>query len=498
MIPDPFNPFGVLGGAADHVIADAWTRMMLSVWNSGVWLLKLVLQLETYFLTPDISADGPARPIYEVTLWLGASLMLIMLMIQLGTAAVRRDGKSIGRVLVGAAQFVLVWVGWIAYGAAIITACAALHKAFLQALFQVDDLAGWDPWAPFTGQDVSDAVIATVLGALGMLVWLAGIAHLLVMLTRAGTLIVLAVTTPISAAGLLSEVGRGWFWKSFRWFHAAAFSPVLMTLMMGMGIQLASGAVLGLTDTAQTTIATALPAVLMILMSAVSPLALFKLLAFTDPGTSSGAAVRAGMSAVGGLGGLLGGAPQAGGGAASQQDGNGRASGEGVAEQTSSARMMGAVGTAAGLLGPVGAAAGIALKAFGAVGGAAASISGDITNQMGVGHNTYQPDWIGGGQHRPTRASSGDQTDPDGQDDPSGGDDPQPSFEQPPSGPTGAVPDATSGATAAPSPQDAGQSGGNPTGQPAPGGPGGGVPAPPAVGAGVGSAAGSAAAAAAV
>ena len=305
MIPEPFDPFGVLSGTADQVITDGWTRIMLSLWNSGVWLLKLVLQIENYFLTPDISGDGPAKPVYQATMWLGLSLMVIMLMVQLGTAAVRRDGKSIGRVLVGAAQFVIVWVISIAYGTAVIVACAGLNTAFLQAMFGVGDLGEWDPWAPFTGQDITNAVIATVLGLLGMLVWLAGIAHLLVMLTRAGALIVLAVTTPISAAGLVSEVGRGWFWKSLRWFHAAAFAPVLMTLMMGMGIRLASGAAAGLADSTQAAIATALPAVVMILTSTVSPIALFKLLAFTDPGTSSGAAVRAGMSAIGGLGGLL-------------------------------------------------------------------------------------------------------------------------------------------------------------------------------------------------
>lgn len=421
MIPDPFNPFGVLAGAADQVITDGWTRIMLSLWNSGVWLLKLVLQLEGHFLTPDISTDGATRPVYQATMWLGLSVLVIMVMIQLGTATVRRDGTSISRVLIGAAQFVIVWITSIAYGAAVIVACAALNTAFLTALFGVGDLGEWEPWAQLTGEDITNAVIATVLGLLGILVWLAGIAHLLVMLTRAGALIVLAVTTPISAAGLVSEVGRGWFWKSFRWFHAAAFAPVLMTLMMGMGIQLASGAALGLSDTTQSAIATALPAVVMILTSTVSPLALFKLLAFTDPGTSSGAAVRAGMSAIGGLGGLLQGG-DGGSGAASQADGQGRANGEDQAETTNSSRMMNAIATGASTSGSAGAVVGGALRTFAAVGGAAASLTADITNQMGVGHNTYQPDWINPGRSRHARRPPSGQTDTHGPDniDPNG------------------------------------------------------------------------------
>lgn len=59
MIPDPFNPFSVLGGAAERLLADGWTRMMLSVWNSGVWLLKVILQMENYFLTPTSAVTDP-------------------------------------------------------------------------------------------------------------------------------------------------------------------------------------------------------------------------------------------------------------------------------------------------------------------------------------------------------------------------------------------------------------------------------------------------------
>ena len=419
-----FDPFGLLSGTANRLVVDAWTTAMIAVWNAGLWVLKIILQLQNYFLTPDIAADGPAKEIYQLTAWIAVCLVVIMLMVQLGTAAIRRDGKSVGRVLLGVGQFIIVWVAWIAYGVAVIAACAALNSAFLKSLFGVETLAAWDPWETFTGQDITDGVVATVLGMLGGLLWLAGIAYLLVILTRAGALIVLAVTTPICAAGLVSEAGRSWFWKSFRWFHAAAFAPVVMTLMMGLGIQTASGAALGLSDSAQSSIASALPAVGMILMSAVSPLALFKLLAFMDPGTSSGAAVRAGMSAIGGVGGLM----QGGSGTASQADSNGRSSGEQQAEAANSSRMLNSASTAvASAGGAVGAVVGTAVKVFGAVGGAAASIGTDVTNQMGVGHNTYQPDWITGGQQGAARSGS-DASDAAG--DPRGGSGPQQDLHQ--------------------------------------------------------------------
>lgn len=396
-----FDPFGGLANTANKIIADAWTTVMVGIWNAGLWVLQVVLRFEQYFLTPDITEQGPAQQVYGFTAWIAVCLVTVMVMIQLGTAAVRRDGASLARVLLGAGQFVVVWVSWIAYGVAVIAACAAINTALMRALFGVDQLGGWQPWEPLTGQDITDGVVATVLGMMGMLLWVAGIAHMLVLLTRAGALIVLAVTTPISAAGLVAEVGRPWFWKSFRWFHAAAFTPILMTLLMGVGVQVASGAAIGLADSTQSAIGSALPAVLMILMSAMSPLALFKLLAFVDPGTNSGAAARAGMAAVGGISGLLsGGVGGQGSGAAALSQGSGRSNGEAQAETINAARMAGATSSAAGVLGPVGMIAGTALRAFGAVAGTATALSADITNQMGVGHHTYQPDGFGVGGQR--------------------------------------------------------------------------------------------------
>ena len=424
-----FDPFSALGGVAGKLVADTWSAMMMTVWSGGLWVLRMVLQLENHFLTPDITTDGPAQQVYALTGWLALCLLLVMLMVQLGTAAIRRDGKSLGRVLIGTAQFIVVWVTWVVYAAAVITACGALTSNLMKTLFGVDSLGEWQPFAELQPEDITDATVATVLGMLGGLLWLAGIAHLLVLLTRAGALIVLAVTTPICAAGLVSEAGRSWFWKSFRWFHAAAFTPVVMTLMMGLGVQIASSVVVDVTDGTQAAVGTALPAVGMILMSAISPLALFKLLAFMDPGTNSGAAGRAGMAAIGGLAGLVG--RDGGSNAAASADSMGRSAGEQQAENANTTRMAansaaGAAGTAAGgaaggglaagvagVLGPVGAAVATGIRVVASVGSSAAAVGADLTNQMGVGHQTYQPDWGNPPGSRPPRPHHPDQGDPD-------------------------------------------------------------------------------------
>ncbi|WP_295697250.1 type IV secretion system protein [Lapillicoccus sp.] len=391
---DYLNPFTYLGNAAGKVVADGWTAAMLGVWNAGLWLLKLVLGIEDGFLVPDLRQDGPMSGIYPTTFWSAGALVLILVMVQLGIAAFRRDGQSLARVLIGAAQFVMVWAGWVVYAVAVLAAAGGLTRALMQSLLQVDAMAAWQPWTGFSTNDITDGTIATVLGVMGFFLVFAAFGHLLVMLARAASLLVLTATAPVAAAGLVWEGGRSWFWKAFRWFHAAAFTPVLMMLLLGLGVQLTSHVALGASDTLQQAIGTAVPGVVLILVGCFAPLALFKLLAFVDPGTSSGAAMRAGTAAQGGLQGVLQGNPS-GSNAASASDPGGSSQGEDSAEAATTQRFASSAG---GLMGAAGAVGQVAAAGFGkavSAGTRAATLGADLTNQMGVGHHTYLPDLPG-------------------------------------------------------------------------------------------------------
>lgn len=296
MVPlDPTGPFGsAVGGAA----VKAWAVAMLGLWNAGLWLLRIVLQLVDGLLTPDLSEHGPAGAAYRVTFWLAAGLVVIMLVAQLGTAVLRRDGRALATALWGCAKFVVVWATWVTYGAAVVSASGGLTRALLRSLLHVDRWADWRPDLGLSAEQVTDATIATVLGLLGLLLWLAALAHLVIMMGRGAALLVLAATTPVAAAGLVGEAGRAWFWRSVRWFHAAAFTPVLTALLLGVGVQITTGAAQGLAAGPARAIGTALPGVMLVLISAMAPLALFHLLAFVDPATPAGVTLRQTLDAV--------------------------------------------------------------------------------------------------------------------------------------------------------------------------------------------------------
>ena len=391
----PFDPFGILGSAIANVVTDSLTAAMLALWNAGLWVLRAVLELEDAILTPDLGEGGPVAELYVTTFWIALSLVGILVLVQVGVALGKRDARSIGRLLVGAAQFGFVWFAWVGYGVTLVAACSGLTKALMLSLLNVTRWSEWNPWEPFTANDVTNGTVAVILGIMGLLLWLAAIGHTLVMLARAASLIVLAAVTPISAAGLVTDFGRDWFWKSFRWFHAAALTPPLMVLALGVGVKITTGVAIGADDDLLRSIGTAFVGVVLICVSAFSPLALYKLFAFTDPGSTSGSAMRAGLAAAGGIGGLLAGR-QTSSSAATTTDDAGRTAGEDGAAATT-------IGRFAATMAPVGQALSAGIGVMAGIGGAGAAMGADMTNQMGVGHNNFPPDY----SRRGVRASNG-------------------------------------------------------------------------------------------
>ncbi|MGB3186277.1 MAG: hypothetical protein WBB15_10480 [Ornithinimicrobium sp.] len=178
-----------------------------------------------------------------MTFWIALSLALILIFTQLGVAAARHDGESLARAFIGAGQFLGVWMLWLTLAGAIVVAAGGLTVGILTLLLDIEALSDWDPFGAFSTEDITDGTIATVLGLLELFIWVAALAMFVVWLGRAAALLVLTATTPISAAGLVSEAGRAWFWKSLRWILAVAFTPVIMVLIIGLGVSLTTGVI---------------------------------------------------------------------------------------------------------------------------------------------------------------------------------------------------------------------------------------------------------------
>ena len=377
-----FSPMKWLGDAAAVATADGWKGAMVALWSAAMWALAVAFHVIDAFSDPDLSAGGPLRTILPYTFGIGASVAALMVMLQLGAIAWKRDGQSLARVVVGTAQFGAVWTMGLAGASAITAAAAGLTKALLRALLNVDSFAAVA--SSLNGpREVTDTVAATVLGITGLLVVLpAALGYVFIQLARCAALMILATTSAISAAGLTSEIGRAWFWKSLRWFISASLISPLAALVLGIGVKISQGVVAGSGDKNAAAVGMALVAAMLILIGAVCPLVVFRMLAFVDPGTSSGAAVRTSFAASGGVASLIGGkggGADGGGSAGTRQDGGGRSMGESDADSQTQGRFATSMNRLSGGLTKAGntMAAGVS---------GSSAIGADVLGAAGVGH----------------------------------------------------------------------------------------------------------------
>jgi len=408
------DPLKWLGGKAKEGLADGFTSMMLGIWSAGVWLLKTAFGLIDNF-TPSVE-DPDLDKLYSVTLWIGLAIALVAAFGQIGLAVLRQDGRGFGTLAAGVVQYGVVLSCWIGVCAGLITAASELTEGILDTLLGVDSFSGYAAGDDFVDK-VSGTVQAATLGICSLFILIpAAFGQMVIMMVRSAALLILVATMPITAAGALSEGTKSWMWKSIRWFLACVLMEPLLALVVGMGTQFAwagmpdgseqdqpvGDKILHFASTSENIGMSVVGSIIM-LVACFMPMVLFRLLAFVDPGTASGASFRSTMSANGGAAGLLkgkgasAGGQAAGSGAASATASDGRTTSENGAEAETSHRwnpsaLAKSGGKAATY--PVrhprrSLAAGV--SAAGKVAQAGGSMGVDVLGQSGIGNQGYYP-----------------------------------------------------------------------------------------------------------
>ena len=468
------NPLHWLGSAVVGAATDGWKAAMIGLWTAGVWLLQLAFKLIDAFTTPDVSPTGPLAAVLPTTLWLGLLVVSITLALQLAVAVVRRDGTSLGRIVIGVGQFGVVWVGYLAVAGLLITAASGLTTGLLSSMLHMRS------WSAYAGSNtwprqLDDTAAASVLGLSALLLLIpASFAYVLIMLVREASLILLLATAPIAAAGLVNDTTKVWFWKTLRWFLASLLIAPAAALILGVGTSLSNGVISGAGTDTVAAAGTAVVGCVLVMIGALCPMTLFKLLAFVDPGTGSGAAMRQSMSDAGGLSGLLGGGKRAssgaGSGAATATSGGGQSQGEASAQAQSDSRMS-------KMLGPIGTGIGMATS----MATRAADLTSDILGQAGVGEPGYSMSFAdNASRNRPSASSKSSGGSGSGGSGSGGSDTPPSGGGQ--AGPGGSGDSGSSGSGGPPLPT----SPPTPPTPPVPMGPGGGGPGAGAAGGGAG------------
>lgn len=395
------NPLNWLGDKAKEGLADGWTAMMISLWSAGMWLMESVFQILDRFLTPDVTDPG-LQHLYAVTVWISLLVAVLTGFGQVALAVLRRDGHGFATLAIGIVQYGAVVTAWWVICAGMITATAGLTSGLLQVLMDIDDFGSYQTGAGWPDK-VGGTVGATALGLCSLFLLVpAAFGYILIMLVREAALLIITATVPIAAAGALADGTKAWMWKSVRWFLAACLTAPLLALVLGIGVQitraafpdgpetthLAAGAAsIDIVDSSSAVGMAVVGSVIM-LVACFTPFVLFRMLAFVDPGTSSGATFRSSMAANGGVSGLLGGRSNTGQGSdtATATAGDGRAASEDSADAMTANRFQGRL---AKTLGGAGSAAGRTMQGMASLARHGASLGVDVLGGSGIGSQGY-------------------------------------------------------------------------------------------------------------
>ncbi|EON25029.1 hypothetical protein CF8_0930 [Nocardioides sp. CF8] len=387
------NPLEWLGGKAKETLADGFTSMMMGLWSAAMWLLQTAFNLIDDFI-PNV-ADPDLGKLYSVTLWISLAIALVIAFGQIGLAVLRQDGRGFGTLAAGLVQYGLVVACWVGVSAGLIVACSGLSQAILKTLLGVDSFSGYAAGDGFV-DTVSGTVQAATLGVCALFVVIpAAFGNIIIMLVRSTALLILTATLPITAAGAMSDGSKSWMWKSIRWFLACCLMDPMLALVLGIGTQFAwaglpDGAAADGSSSAEN-IGMSVVGSLILLVACFMPMVLFRLLAFVDPGTASGASFRSTMNANGGVAGLLRGkSGQVGGvdagsgsAAASQTAPDGRTTGEAGAEAETATRWQ------SSKIGKTAAVVAAGMERTGQVAQAGAGMGVDVLGQSGIGNQGY-------------------------------------------------------------------------------------------------------------
>jgi hypothetical protein len=363
-LPNPIDVIGkTVGGAASSVAGDVLDTVGEKVWNFSTSLLAAAFSLVDRFTAPNVDPrSGALAGILPVTLWVGAAALLLLAFVQLGKVLVA-GGRGFGTLVIGLAQYSLISTGGLTLLSTLVAASDGLAIGLLSSGSHVDSFTAladqysvWQHAAPTAGGVAMGliALICIIPAAFGLLIEA---------LIRHAAILVLAATIPILAAGLVLESTTRWFWTGLRWMVALLLLTPAIALVSVIGLQAAAGADKGLAqpDSAGNALVSVVVGGVLLLVATLCPLVLFKLLAFLDPNTVSGGAVRGFLSS----GGSQTTTPPV---AADQFQQSGGSSGEGATESRFGSQLSSALGQ------------------FSKVADAASERGGQILDSAGVGH----------------------------------------------------------------------------------------------------------------
>jgi hypothetical protein len=287
----PFDDIGgALGDGFKNMVSSAFEAAMTAIWEASLAVLRTAFQLADQFSVFSVSTtEGPLKVVWPMMLWISGLLAVGLFSWQLIMTNLR-GGRGFLRLVVGPVQYGVALAVTVGMVAAFLVAVDGLTEGILTYGLDSRNFTDALTHTSFT-DSTGDGVKAVVLGISAIAgVIPAGIGYVLEMLFRQAAIYILVCTVPLVAAGLLANVTAVWFWTTVRWLLASIAMKPALALALILGVAIVGGA---------QGVAGLLAGVGVLLISLLAPFLLFRLFAFVDPHTDSGAAFREFLSGQG-------------------------------------------------------------------------------------------------------------------------------------------------------------------------------------------------------
>jgi hypothetical protein len=276
--------FDVGKSAASAAVGSAWYDVCQSFGDAATGMLQAFAK--AFAAIPDVDlASGGVKSVYGLSLGIAAIVAALLLLGQVIRTAFTHDGSPLATALVGVGKTALAFLLTLAVGTAALAASDSLTHVIITTTFGSDAELTTRLGGLLTGSLASGGLMtAAILLIFGIIGILLVIVLWFEMLLRNAAIALLIATSPIAAAGQMSESTKSWWTK----LVAAAMQLIILKPVIALTFAI------GLSLTGQSrSIQTLLSGMLVLLLAAFAWPVVARFFTFTSVTVGGGAGLAA-------------------------------------------------------------------------------------------------------------------------------------------------------------------------------------------------------------
>lgn len=224
------------------LIVDGASYMLEQIF---LWIDKVsVFGISTTTMTVDgKTVDSPIANLWPWMFWLGILMATGMVFWSITSSVIRRDGAALGSTVVGVVEFAIVTACFVAVVATLNEIAETMSQAILSCVSGCGGGAD-NQWSAMSLMDsstvdtVESAGASVVMAVIALFSIFFGIILFLELAIRQAAILILVVTSPIAAAGLVSRSTRSWFGKTFTWSVGLIFAKPLIAMALVIAVEI--------------------------------------------------------------------------------------------------------------------------------------------------------------------------------------------------------------------------------------------------------------------